>query len=547
MLAELEIINFALVEELRLELTPGLNVLTGETGAGKSIVVDALGFLLGGSPRDRALRGGTEGGRVSGRFCGPGEGARRLLEEWGLADGDEVLLCREIHPSGRSSVRLNNRPATLGNLRELAGHLVEVHGQHGHGRLLRPSCHLDVLDRYAGLEREEYRRLYGRCWQAETELEELRQAEGQRLREIEWLEHEVREICAVDPRMGEEEELESEIQVLAAAEELLAGTGEAWERLSGEEGAGDQVARAARILTSLARRDRRLEALAGRVGEAGLLLTEVSRELVSYREGIQVDPARLDELQGRRESLRRLQRKYGESLEGLLARLNRARERLQALRAADRRGHELARQVQALRGRLRVAAEELRCRRREAGRRLEEEVAGELAAVGMGGCRFQVLLESLEEPGPEGADRVEFLLAPNPGEPARPLARIASGGELSRIMLALSSLLARYEGVPTLVFDEIDAGLGGRAAGAVARKLRRLAEGHQVLCVTHLAVLAAAAHTHHYLYKEISRGRTRTRAVRLEGSAREAEVARMLSGDAQPERAREHARGLLGG
>jgi len=550
MLAELEIVNFALVEKVHLPLSEGLNILTGETGAGKSLVVDALGFLLGGSPRDKPLRSGADSGSVSGRFLDPPQEARGLLRQWGLADEDgELVLSRDLFSSGRSTCRINSRLVTLANVRELGAVLVDLHGQHQQYALLKPSRHLRILDRFAGPEQGQLLATYAEVFRQHRELagelERLRSGERERLREIDWVQHELSEIEGVRPQVGQDRELDEEIRVLAAAEDLQRGAAQAHEALDGEGGAGDALARAGSVLRGLVVADPRLLTIADRLEEAAVLVQETARELRSYGDGIVADPQRLEELQARHEALRRLQRKFGPTLEEVLAYAEAARARLVDLEQRGLRSDALESEVLAADQRRRELACQLTASRLQAAAHLEEEVGRELGLVGLPLCRFSVALRPADEPGPEGLDRVEFLIAPNPGEPPRPLARIASGGELSRIMLALLGLFSRFEPVPTLLFDEIDAGLGGRAAEAVARRLQDLARRCQVLCVTHLAVLAAAGASHHHLFKVVEEGRTATRSTQLEGPARELELARMLSGDASPEAARSHARELL--
>lgn len=551
MLAELEIVNFALVERACLNLGEGLNILTGETGAGKSLIVDALGFLLGGSPREKPLRSGADRGSVSGRFLDPPEEARALVQEWGFAeeDGSELLIARELLASGRSTCRINSRLATVANLRDLGATLMDLHGQHQHYSLLRPSKHLRILDRFAGEAQAallaEYLAAHRRAQALAAELAELRATERERLREIDWVQHELSEIDGGRPQPGEDVELADEIRVLASAEDLARGAAESHEALDGDGGASEILARASSLLHHLEALDHRLTPLAERLDEAAVLVQEAARELRSYGDSVAADPERLEELQQREDSLRKLQRKYGPTLEDVVAYAARGRARLKELQGRGARSEALEAELAAAEAERESLASRLSESRRRAGQGLQEEVGEELSRVGMEVCRFVVSQEAADEFGPEGRDRVEFLIAPNPGEPPRPLARIASGGELSRIMLAMLSLFSRFEPVPTLLFDEIDAGLGGRAAEAVARRLSDLAERCQILCVTHLAVLAATGSIHHHLHKRVDGGRTTTNALELKGEERELELARMLSGDASPEAARSHARELL--
>lgn len=539
MLEELEIFNFALVREVRLRFDAAFNVLTGETGAGKSIVLDALGFLLGGQLEQKA----QAGCRVQGRFR-VSRAARELLEAWGMDEGDEVVLSREIGAGGRSLARINSRMGTLGNLRELAEHLVDLHGQHQHYSLLRPSRHLELLDRSIGGEHlmrlEAYARAQRETVQRKGELEALRLAERDRNRELEWLEHELAEIESARLQPEEEEGLLAEARRLAAASELAAGTGHVAQML-----ANTGLDRAERQLRALTRHDPAgIEPLATRLGEAAMLLQECCRELSAYSDELGSNPTRLEEVESRLDLLRGLKRKYGADLSEVLEYAARARGKREGLLQAEARGQELEQELELARSRRDELASQLSLERRRAARKLAREVEAELKGLGLEGTRFEVRLEACEA-GPQGCERAEFMLAPNPGVPPMPLARIASGGELSRLMLALVAVFSRFEPTPTLVFDEVDAGLGGRAAEAVSSKLRELSQRCQVLSVTHLAVLAAGATRHFRLSKQASKGQTRISVETLTGESRERELARMLSGDASPDAARQHARELL--
>ncbi len=542
MLEELEIFNFALVQEARLEFDGAFNVLTGETGAGKSIVLDALSFLLGG-PLERG--GGVGQSRVQGRFRVESPTVRALLEQWGLAEGDELVLSRELGAGGRSVARINNRMSTVANLRELAEHLVDLHGQHQHYRLLRPSRHLELLDRSASaahLERvESYARCHARVQHLAADLEARRQAERERNRELEWIEHELTEIEQARPAADEEEVLLAEARRLASASELAAGTAQVVDLL-GQSG----LDRAERQLRALLRHDPTLEPMATRLAEATSLLQECSHELAVYSDELGSNPARLEEVEARLDLLRGLKRKYGANLGEVLEYAERTRQRREELLQHEARGQELESELHELRQQRDELARQLTLERRRAARKLSREVEAELQGLGLEGTRFEVRLDSLEQPGPTGLERGEFMLSPNPGVEPLPLARIASGGELSRLMLALVAVFSRFEPIPTLVFDEVDAGLGGRAAEAVSGKLRELSQRCQVLSVTHLAVLAAAASRHFRLAKRVQKNQTRILVERLEGEPREGELARMLSGDASPDTARRHARELLG-
>lgn len=546
MLLELHIENFALIESVQLEFREGLNVLSGETGAGKSIVLDALGFLLGDAARD-SLQKGDRRARVSGRFLLSAE-AKQWLVAQGWDEDDQAVALRELSPGGRSSCRLNGQMCSLGQLRELGNLLLEIHSQHQSNRLLRPSRHLELLDRLAGPQLaatlDEYRRAYRERADVDKQIAELSQAERERARQLEWLRFEVQEIEEAGLKPGEDEELEASIRRLSAAEELGKRSSSALQSLDGESGCLDLLGQAGKQLTALARVDVSAEPLLETLAGAESLLNELSHALNRYADGLQFEPGELDTLQSRAESLRGLKRKYGSDLDAVLAYGKEAAEKLATLENAEQhmgelqtRSAQLVRQLTALADRL----HELRGRQSKS---LEAEVALQLADLNLAAMRFQVHAQRAEL-GPSGSDALEFYLAPNPGISPRPLAKIASGGELSRIMLAIIGIFAKFEPLTTLIFDEIDAGLGGRAAEAVARKLKHLATSRQVLCVTHLAVIAAAADQHIRVLKESEEDSTRLQLSVLTGKEREAEIARMLSGDAGAATSQRLARELL--
>lgn len=535
MLVELQIENFALIESAALEFREGLNVLTGETGAGKSIVLDALGFLLGDPARDTV----PKRARVCGRFVLSPE-ARRWLVGQGWDEEDEAVVLREVSPGGRSLCRLNGNLCSLGQLRELGGMMLEIHTQHQSNSLLRPSRHLELLDRLSDDEAllEDYRRLYRQWQEARRQLAELGQSERERNRQLEWLRFEVQEIGEARLAAEEEEELESSIRRLSAAEELGNRCRQALDYLDGLS-----LGHAQKPLLGLQRLDPAAnfaEQLAAIESQVGDLVHGLHR----YLDELQVEPEQLDQLQGRAELIRTLKRKYGPDVPAILAYAQDAARRLADLENAEERLDSLSGEIARFQAELTQKAEQLHEQRRSRARLLEAEVQAQLADLNLEVMRFQVE-QQRGELGPQGLDQLEFYLAANPGSPARPLAKIASGGELSRIMLAIIGIFAKFEPLTTLIFDEIDAGLGGRAAEAVAGKLAELAQQRQVLCVTHLAVIAAAAHQHIRVSKESDGQRTQLQLTPLMGKAREGEIARMLSGDAGANTAQRLARELL--
>lgn len=549
MIAELEIENFALVEKASFYFGSGLNVLTGETGAGKSLIVEALGFLLGASSKEKLLRAGAEKGLVCARFTDCSREAVDEAVKLGFAEAEdtELVISREMR-AGRNVCRINGHMAAASAVKELGQILVDYNGQHQQYSLLRSSGHLQILDKFAGsehlLKTENYAKSYRKMRSLEQDLERLRSGERERLREIDWTRHEIEEISAVAPAPGEDQELEAEIKILASAFELEQGSQKAHELLNGDNSILEKLSETVSVISSLENKDPRLAPIRSSLDEALAQLTDVSGELCSYADDVTSDPQRLEELQSRLEELRKLERKYGPGLEDVLAYAEKAAKHLEELQQSEERADNIEKELSDAEKERAELAAELTAAREEAARRLEEAVRGELEKVGMPLCRFAVERTAVP-PSSAGEDHVEFVISPNPGEELRPLAKIASGGELSRIMLALLCLFSRYSRAGSIIFDEIDAGLGGRAADAVARRLADLSLRCQTVCVSHLAVIAAAGSVHYHLCKRIEDGRTVTEPELLEGEARVAEIARMLSGDASPDISRGHAKELL--
>lgn len=551
MLVSLHIEDFALFETLNLDFRPGLTVLTGETGAGKSILIDAIGAVLGDRTGSEVVRHGSDRAFVEAVFdvrdC---EGVRTRLREEGYGtDGGELLLSREISRSGQGAVRINGRRTTLGLLREVAGGLVNLHGQHEHQSLLAPDHHLDVLDAWGGaatLDARQGAAAAYRRWKAlDAELAALRMDERERARLADLYAFQVQEIESARLQPGEEEELLRERTRLAGAGKLAAALAEARESLDGESlGAVERLAAALARLREAARIDPVHEPVVEAVETALFAIQEAARDVASAADAIESNPARLEEIEERLDLLRRLKRKYGDTLDEVVAYRERTAAALAALQEADTRSAALEADIASAQAELQEVCGALRSARHQAAASLAAAMERELADLAMEKTRFEVLLEPTG-PGPQGADRVEFLISPNPGEPLKPLSRIASGGELSRLMLALKSVIANADQVPTLIFDEIDVGVSGRVAGVIGRKLQALGRDCQVLCVTHLPQIAAAANRHLLIRKEVAASRTVTRVEPLDGEGRVAEIARIVAGAHPTATALSHAVALM--
>ncbi|MBI3647766.1 MAG: DNA repair protein RecN [Actinobacteria bacterium] len=538
MLRELHIGGLGVIEDLDLELHEGLNVLTGETGTGKTMVTVGLSLALGARASASLVRKGAAAARVQARFDAP-PGA----DEW--AEDGEIVLARTVSSDGRGSARISGQIATASALAELGSQLVELHGQHQTERLLSPATQAAFLDRYAGDEHvvavSALRETFERLRDARAALAELAAAARDRERELDLLAYQVREIEAVGPSPGESDALGLEEARLGHVERLLEHARAAEEALGSDGGLLDVLASAAAAIHAVASVDAGATELSERAGESLADLGELSRDLRDYRESLSVDPERLQEVRERIGALKGLQRKYGATDEEVLVYLSEASARLASLSGADARLATLEAQVGELNARTEAQASVVSAGRAAAAPVLAAAIESELHELGMPGARVQVGLDPLPETSVSGAERVELRFAGSPGQDTLPLAKTASGGELSRTMLACRSVLADLDDVPTLVFDEVDAGIGGEAGLAVGRRLARLALGRQVLVVTHLPQIACFADRH--IRVEKSGGTASVEPLSDEERVRE--LSRMLAGLPGSERALSHAEELL--
>lgn len=568
MIVELYIKDFAIIDELRMQLAPGFTVLTGETGAGKSIILDAMMLLLGGRADTTMVRAESEVAYVEGIFKIPACNRARieqLLESEGVEseDPDSLLLAREVRLNGRNICRVNGRAVTLSFMSEVSEGMVDIHGQGEHLSLLRPRAHLPLLDAYAGLESEQkalaaevraLRRL-------RQELEDLRRNARNIAQRIDMLEFQVEEIDAARLEVGEEEELRAERTRLGNVEQLMESATEALALLVGIDDetptATDMLSQAERALGQLARLDPEKEAWLERLEGLTSELNELTTDLRYYQEELEFNPQRLSFVEERLNLINGLKRKYGDSIEEILAHADDARHELEQIGHNEERTEELVLETDRYLHRIGDMAHALSTKRGEAAERLAREVERELADLNMSGAQFAVDFDT--QPSEDGAyvgderlafdhtgvDRVEFLISTNPGEPVKPMARVASGGETARLMLALKTALARVDETPTLIFDEIDQGIGGRVGDIVGRKLWALAAhgDHQVVVVTHLPQLAGYGDSHFHVSKGRSGERTVTIVTPLDEAGRVAELAAMLG--TEQETARQGAHSIL--
>jgi DNA repair protein RecN (Recombination protein N) len=556
-LRELRIENLLLIERAELRLGAGLNAITGETGAGKTVLAHSLDLLMGGKARPQIVRPGAEEAWVEGVFDLPAgllaEPELAELAERLPAGAEEVVLGRRVSASsGRTGAFVAGRAASAADLKLLGGRLLAFYGQHEHRRLTISSAQMDVLDGFAGAEhlalRDRYSEAHRDCLRLDAELAELRERDGSRERDLDLFRYELSEIEEVAPDPAEETELEAERGRLRHAEGLREAAAGAHGGIAGddEDGAGGSsgaLARAEAMLQSVAGVDPDLDSLSGRLAAAAVELGDVAAGLRDYAERLEADPERLLAVEERLDALDRLRRKHGGSVESVLAHAERCRDEIARLEGAEERGAEAEAamtEAEARRGKL---GAKISAARRKAAAPLEERVAKELDGLAMPGATLEVVLEANPDGfGPGGAESVELRVAPNPGIDAAPLRDAASGGELSRVMLALSGL-GMGAGAATLVFDEIDAGVGGNTARVVGERLRALGEERQVICITHLPQVASLAGTHFRLEKDLDGEPATATVERLEGEDVVEEIGRMLGGGS--EAADRHARELL--
>jgi DNA repair protein RecN (Recombination protein N) len=563
MLQELRITDFAIIDRLELSFAKGLTILSGETGAGKSIIVGALALLMGGRSTAEMIRTSRDEAVVEGVFDLDGRSdIAALLETWDSAPEDnQLIIRRRISRTGKNRVYLGDRAATLGMLEQIGGRLIDISGQYSQQLLLQADNHIDILDAYAGcLERRERYSAGYRGYRAQAD--ELLRLSGdirQALQRRDLLEYQQREIDAAALRVGEEEELHQEKNVLANAHKLYEKVYGVYAGLYENDPAClGELNRLKQDLADAAGIDGTLQAAREVFETAVLQLEDMCFGLRTYTESLSMDPARLDEIEARLDEMYRLKQKYGASIEAVLSHRHQVAQELDGIDVNADRCAVLQKSLDAARGELWAAAEELTQHRREAAARLQQRVEAELRAIGMPKAAFNVHMQShartdgdaahdvaLAGLTPHGRDTVEFYIATNQGEQPKPLSRVASGGEISRIVLALKKILAGNYRVGTLVFDEVDAGIGGAVADAVGGKLKEIARSHQVLCITHLPQIACYGDQHFSVRKTSRSGRTLTQVERLDGSGRLDELSRMLGGKTISDATREHARDMF--
>ena len=582
MLRFIEIMDIALIDRASIEFGPGLCVLTGETGAGKSIIIDSINAVLGARAARDMIRLGSDSATVTAVYSASdddymGIRLRGILEDLGIEEGwdaatDELILSREINSSGRSVCRVNGKLVTSAVLRSFGELMVDLHGQHENHSLMKRDKHIEMIDNFGGadllVKRDSYSALYSDYRRIKNQIADLMKSESERARAIDILTFQINEIKAVKPQAGEDNRLLAQIETLANAEKinnaLIAaggflsggggdggdGDGAAAGGGRGNRGAGDSggarggqysmpalgsIAEATRALSQITQYSGEYAELASRISEARFILEDVAATLRAKRGDDDLDPRRLDALSGRLEAIERLKRKYGATIKDVHAFYKESVAKLNDLTGSERTVKELEVELTEIESKMKQLAAELTALRRKAASMIEEGVVKELADLEMHNCRFEVMFteyEKISEYNSKGRDQLEFLFCANPGEELKPLVRIASGGEMSRVMLAIKSVLVDADNIPTMIFDEIDAGISGKAATRVAEKLHLLSKGRQIICVTHLAQIASMADDQFLIEKTSTEMETQTKVLKLDYERRAGEISRMLGGGA---------------
>lgn len=549
MLSSLQIENVAVIQKAEVHFEPGLNVLTGETGAGKSILIDSINAILGNRTSKDLVRTGAAKAVIRAAFEQVPPAVLDKLEQSGYERSEALLLSREITAEGKSSCRINGMPATAAVLRELCGGLININGQHDSVGLLNPAHHLDILDDYAQNRTvfQEYYTLYRELVRVKRELDALITDEAEKQRKIDLLQYQVQEIEDAGLTAGEEQTLENRRKVLSNASAIRDRLAQSYALLSGSDdaaGAVDLLGEASNAVDAAAQLDPALSAAAGQLLDLYYNAKDVAADLIGRLDAYDTNDAELDEVEQRLDLLYRLKRKYGSTVEDVIAFGQKAREELDSIQHSQQRHDALQAEKLRLYAKAREKAEALTQTRLKAFEELNTRISGTLDFLNMPGVRM-TLRHTRGPLASHGQDSIEFYISTNPGEAPKPLAKIASGGELSRITLAIKNAMADKDAVPTVIYDEIDSGVSGKAAGRIGEVLRQSAQGHQILCITHTAQIAALADCHLLIQKNVSNERTYTEIHPLDENGRVEALARLISGDHVTELSRANAREML--
>lgn len=543
MLLFMNIKNVALIEQADIEWTPQMTVLTGETGAGKSIIIDCVNLLLGARSDKTLIRYGTEKARIQGLFSAP-DGVLEILKNEGIeTDGNSVLIDREISQEGRNICRINGVMTTQNVLREVGAHLINIHGQQDNQALLTPDKHIDFLDGYAKTDLSKYQELYQKRKELFQNLENLDRSEQERVQRIDLLSYQIDEISSADLKAGEEAELKDRKALIDNAEKLAVSLNEAYNSLYGDNCAYDLVTRAVSALLRVSGIDEGLDAVLSKINDVKYIIEDSVHEIGSFLNNLEFDENEQNDIEERLDTISKLKRKYGEDEESILEYLEKSLAELDSLKNYEKNTQELKKGLSEIESAMAEEAGKISQIRKISAKRLEKEIEESLSELDMPKVRFEVAFKETEFTQ-KGLETAEFMICPNVGEELKPLAKIASGGELSRIMLAIKSIVC--DSVDTLIFDEIDTGVSGNAAKKIASKLWNLAREKQVICVSHSPQLAATADNHFVISKSTEGERTVTEVKKLSQDERIYEIARIIDGNSVTETAIMHAKEMMG-
>ena len=554
MLLDLKVKNFALIEKLEINFKKGLNVLTGETGAGKSIIIGALEMLLGGRASREVIRNGKDKAYIEAVYEPEKlDLINNKLEEYGIEpDEDILLLSREIKRTGRNRSRINGQLATLSMVSNVSSYLVDIHGQHEHQSLLDVKLHLDFLDDFIGEKiislKEKVTNKYNEIKNINKKLQEMEIDEGEKARELDLLEFQINEIENANLKTGEFKKLEKKYKKLSNAEDIFATTGMIYNDINGDDfnnnGILDKIGHFMTELDSLKEYDDKLDSFHSQMENIYYTLQDLGYEIREYNENLDFDKKRLKEIEDRLDTINNLKKKYGETIEEILEYNQKMKKRRNELVSQEDLINELKEKRKNIKAEYYNKAEELSKIRKNSAKNLEEKIKDELTDLAMEDVLFKVKFEEKDLAG-DGIDDIEFMISPNPGEDLKPLAKIASGGELSRIMLAFKKIIAEIDKVDTLIFDEVDSGVGGKTAQKMAEKLAVIGSKRQVICITHLPQIASMSDNHFYINKTAENGKTYTNINKLNGKEKPKELARMLGGVKMTDTTLDHAEEMI--
>ncbi len=549
MLLELHISNFALIDRLDISFSSGLNILTGETGAGKSIVIDSVNFILGEKQTRDIIRTGQESAYVEGVFDSKGTELSGILKENGIEQEDITILSREISINGRSIARINGRTVTLGVLRQVGRLLIDLHGQHEHQSLLDEEKHIYILDSFCPASfkelKEEYGNLYERLTQVESQLQKLKTDDQYKLRRMDLISFQINEISDANPVPGEDNELIKRKAILTNSEKIFNNLSSAYEQLyvgGDKKSAFDDIGGSIVLLEGICCFDEKLKEYKSTLEDIYYRMEDVLQEIRSYRDSVEYNQEELDQIELRLDLINILKRKYGNTIEDILEYKHKISLEMEQMERSEEIIGSLEKEKVKITENLKSIASALTLARQDTAEKLKCQVEEELKYLGMEKAEFKAEIVMRRELNSNGQDDIFFLLTANPGEPLRPLSRVASGGEMSRIMLAIKSVMADIDKIPTLIFDEIDTGISGRTAQAVGERMCSIARGHQLLCVTHLPQIAAMADTHFKIEKLVKNSITTTYVISLSEEEQIEELGRLLGGVQVTELTRQHAR-----